>query len=87
MSLLVTRIASVALVLTGLSQEASRFQARSALACVGYTTHEAELIVNHPVRQLVEAGPRSGNRPYRPAMRPLASRSKMIVDQLQNSTL
>lgn len=53
MSLLVTRIASVALMLTGLSQESSRFQARSALACVGYTTREAELIVNHPVRRRI----------------------------------
>ena len=53
MSLLVTRIASVALTLTGLSQEASRFQARSALAGVGYTTQEAELVVNHPVRRRI----------------------------------
>ncbi len=53
MTLLVTRIAAVALTLTGLSQEASRFQARSALAGVGYTTSEAELVVNHPVRRRI----------------------------------
>ncbi len=53
MSLLVTRIASVALVLTGMSMESARFQARSALAGVGYTTSEAELVVNHPVRRRI----------------------------------
>ncbi len=53
MSLLVTRIAAVALMLTGLSQETARFQARSALAGVGYTTSEAELMVNHPVRRRI----------------------------------
>lgn len=53
MSLLVTRIASLMLVLTGMSKESTRFQARSALACVGYTTSEAEQVVNHPVRRRI----------------------------------
>jgi len=52
-SLLVTRIATVALAHTGLSREAARFQARSALTGVGYTTKEAEKIVNHPVRRKI----------------------------------
>lgn len=52
-SLLVTRIAEIALMLTGLSRESARFQARSAFSGVGYTTTEAESIVNHPVRRRI----------------------------------
>lgn len=52
-SLLVTRVATVALVLTGLSREVARFQARSALSGVGFTTTEAEGIVGHPVRRRI----------------------------------
>lgn len=51
MSLLISRVATVALVLTGLSREVARFQARSALSGVGFTTSEAESVVNHPVRR------------------------------------
>ena len=53
MSLLVTRIAAMALMLTGLSREAARFQSRSAFSGVGFTTREAEEIVGHPVRRQV----------------------------------
>jgi hypothetical protein len=53
LSLLVTRIAAMALMFTGLSQEAARFQARSAFSGVGFTTTEAELIMNHPVRRRI----------------------------------
>ena len=52
-SLIVTRIATVILTLTGLSVESARFQARSALTGVGFTTSEAESVVNHPVRRRV----------------------------------
>lgn len=52
-SLLVTRIGAVAFQLTGLSQEIARFQARSAITGVGFTTSEAEKIVNHPVRRKI----------------------------------
>ncbi len=52
-SLIVTRLAAVALTLTGLSSEVARFQARSALAGVGFTTRESEAIVNHPVRRRI----------------------------------
>jgi len=52
-SLLITRVATVALTLTGLSRESARFQARSALSGVGFTTSEAEAVVNHPVRRRV----------------------------------
>jgi Trk-type K+ transport system membrane component len=50
LSILVTRVATVALTHNGLSKEVSRFQARSAFSGVGYTTREAEQLVNHPVR-------------------------------------
>lgn len=52
-SLLVTRVATVAFTATGLSREAARFQARSALSGVGFTTEEAESVVNHPVRRRI----------------------------------
>lgn len=53
LSILVTRIATSALTHTGLSRETARFQARSAFTGVGYTTTEAERIVNHPVRRRI----------------------------------
>ncbi|MDX1657661.1 MAG: TrkA C-terminal domain-containing protein [Nitriliruptorales bacterium] len=52
-SLIVTRIATTALTLTGMSQQAARFQARSALTGTGFTTSEAEAIVTHPVRRRI----------------------------------
>src|SRR5687767_7500660 len=52
-SLLITRIASVALTVTGLSRQSARFQARSAFSGVGFTTSEAEDVVNHPVRRRI----------------------------------
>ena len=55
LSLMVTRIASVALVHTGLGREAARFQARSAFTGVGFTTTESETIVGHPVRRRIVA--------------------------------
>ena len=53
LSLLVTRIAAMALMFTGLSHEVARFQARSAFSGVGYTTTESELIMSHPVRRKI----------------------------------
>lgn len=55
-SLLITRVATVALVLTGMSQQDARFQARSALSGTGFTTSEAEQVVNHPVRRRIVMG-------------------------------
>lgn len=52
-SLLITRIATLALVLTGMSREAARFQARSALSGTGFTTSESESVVGHPVRRRI----------------------------------
>lgn len=52
-SLIVTRVASVALEHTGLSRDSARFQARSAFTGVGFTTSEAEDVVGHPVRRRI----------------------------------
>lgn len=52
-SILIVRIASAALVLTGLTKESARFQARSALSGTGFTTEEAEHVVRHPVRRRI----------------------------------
>ncbi|MGK7389468.1 MAG: TrkA C-terminal domain-containing protein [Candidatus Cyclobacteriaceae bacterium M2_1C_046] len=53
LSMLVTKIASIMLVHTGLSSQSAAFQARSAFTGVGFTTHEAETVVNHPVRRKI----------------------------------
>ncbi len=53
LSILVTRIATVALTYTGLSRESAKFQARSAFTGVGFTTHESEKVVNHPIRRRI----------------------------------
>src|SRR3954447_10798427 len=54
-SLLIARVGAVALMLTGMSHESSRFQARSAFFGVGFTTAEAEAVVGHPVRRRIIA--------------------------------
>jgi hypothetical protein len=53
LSLFLTRVATTALVLTGLSTESARFQARSAFTGTGFTTREAENVVGHPVRRRI----------------------------------
>ncbi len=52
-SMIVVRIASVALTLTGLSNELARFQARSAFSGTGFSTTESEKVVRHPVRRRI----------------------------------
>lgn len=52
-SILITRVAAIALSNTGLSKESSKFQARSAFTGVGFTTSESEKVVNHPVRRRI----------------------------------
>ncbi len=47
------RVATIALVGTGMSSESAAFQARSALMGVGFTTAEAEAAINHPVRRRI----------------------------------
>ena len=49
----IIRVATTALVMTGMSRESARFQARSAFLGVGFTTTEAESVVNHPVRRRI----------------------------------
>ena len=53
LSMVVTRVATIALTLTGMSRQAARFQARSALTGAGFTTSESESVVNHPVRRRI----------------------------------
>ncbi len=53
LSLIIVRIATVLLSLSGLSEESARFQARSAFTGTGFTTRETENVVNHPFRRRV----------------------------------
>ncbi len=53
LSLVITRVATIALAMTGLSSETARFQARSAFTGTGFTTAEAEQVVSHPVRRRI----------------------------------
>ena len=52
-SLLVVRIGAIALAMTGLSEDVAAFQAQSAFSGVGFTTSEAENVVNNPVRRRI----------------------------------
>ncbi|MAF78994.1 MAG: potassium transporter TrkA [Halobacteriovoraceae bacterium] len=51
LSITVTKVATIILKHTGLSEQSARFQARSAFTGVGFTTKESEKVVNHPVRR------------------------------------
>jgi hypothetical protein len=53
LSLLITRIGAMALMLTGVSEELARFQARSAFTGTGFTTSESEVVLSHPVRRRI----------------------------------
>ncbi|MGB0952891.1 MAG: TrkA C-terminal domain-containing protein [Planctomycetota bacterium] len=50
-SLLIIRVGTVAFMMTGLAPQVARFQARSAYFGVGFTTAEAEKVLNNPVRR------------------------------------
>lgn len=52
-SFFLVRVTAVALRLTGLPEHNARFQAISALTGTGFTTSEAELIVNYPIRRKI----------------------------------
>lgn len=52
-SLLVVRVGSTALVMTGMSADSASFQAQSAFFGVGFTTREAEHVMDHPVRRRI----------------------------------
>ena len=73
-SLMVTRMATIALTATGLSRESARFQARSAFSGAGFTTSESEAVVRHPGAPPGDHGPdaarqrrhRGGRRVHHP---------------------
>ncbi len=52
-SVLITKICTIALVHTGLSEESAKFQSRSAYTGAGLSTAETENIMNHPVRRKI----------------------------------
>ena len=52
-SLIVVRVGATALMMTGVSWDTSKFQAYSAFFGVGFTTSEAEMVVNHPIRRRI----------------------------------
>lgn len=53
LSLVITKVATIALTLTGLSEDSASFQSRSAFTGTGFTTRESEKIVTHPVRRKI----------------------------------
>jgi hypothetical protein len=53
LSMLVIRIGTVAFSMTGLSDEVAAFQSLSAFSGTGFTTDEAEIIVNQPARRRI----------------------------------
>lgn len=53
LSVLATRVGSLAFEATGLSADAARFQAQSMFTGVGYTTAEAESVTGDPARRRV----------------------------------
>jgi len=52
-SLLIVRAAGIALRMTGLDKDTANFQALSAFTRTGFTTKEAELIMNNPQRRRI----------------------------------
>ncbi len=52
-SYVVVRIAAIFLKLTGMSEEAASFQARSAFSGTGFTSRESELIMGHMARRKI----------------------------------
>ena len=55
LSLLMVRIGTIALVMTGVSEEVARFQALSAFSGTGFTTGEAENVISSPARRRIIA--------------------------------
>ena len=52
-SFLIVRAAAIGLMMTGLDEKKARFQALSAFTGTGFTTREAETVVNNPVRRRI----------------------------------
>jgi hypothetical protein len=55
LSLLFVRIGTIALVMTGVSEEVARFQSLSAFSGTGFTTGEAENVISLPARRRIIA--------------------------------
>ena len=53
LSVFIIRVAAVALRHTGLADSTARFQALSAFSGTGFTTSEAESVVNYPIRRRI----------------------------------
>lgn len=53
LSLIVVRVGATALMMTGISWDSASFQSYSAFFGVGFTTREAEMVVNHPIRRRI----------------------------------
>jgi hypothetical protein len=53
LSMLVIRIGTLALGMTGMSREAAAFQSLSAFSGTGFTTGEAEMVINAPERRRI----------------------------------
>ena len=52
-SFLVVRAAAIALMMTGMEEQRARFQALSAFTGTGFTTKDAEIVVNNPRRRQI----------------------------------
>ncbi|RMD57430.1 hypothetical protein D6833_13950, partial [Candidatus Parcubacteria bacterium] len=52
-SMLFVRAGAIALMRTGMRYEQAKFQALSAFTATGFTTREAEKVVNHPQRRRI----------------------------------
>ena len=52
-SFLIVRTAAIALMMTGLDEKRAKFQALSAFSGTGFTTKEAESVINHPKRRRI----------------------------------
>ena len=53
LSMLITKVATIALTHTGMERERAKFQARSAFTGAGFTTSESEMVVKHPMRRKI----------------------------------
>jgi K+/H+ antiporter YhaU regulatory subunit KhtT len=52
-SYLIVRVGAIALEMTGMDRAKARFQALSAFTGTGFTTREAEAVINHPRRRKI----------------------------------
>jgi len=53
LSFLIIRAAAIALMMTGMDEKKARFQALSSFSGTGFTTKEAEFVVNNPLRRRI----------------------------------